>query len=89
MKATIHCWSGPSEPSGLNETEDIVITVYLPFVPQIGMTLKITPEGDFYCVESLAWDIATPDEITVFLEEPVEGALEPWAVMREQGWRIL
>jgi hypothetical protein len=88
VKATCHFWCAPSTPGADHAAEDIRITVFLPFMPARGLDLKVTPEGDFYTVEDVFWDISAPDEVEVFFREPEEGELAQWESMREQGWRI-
>lgn len=89
MKATVHFYCAPSTEAADYQAEDICISVSLPFMPQPAMTLKVTPEGEFYRVDEVFWDISHPDEVTVFLEEPKSDDMEPWDRMHEQGWRIL
>lgn len=89
MKATIHYWCQPASPGATYAAEDIQITIFVPFVPQAGAALQVTPEGEFYEVDNVAWSVRTPDEITVYLREPDEHQeLEPWVDMQAQGWRL-
>lgn len=89
MKATIHYWCAPASPRATYAAEDIQITIFMPFVPQAGSALQVTPEGDFYVVDNVAWSVTNPDEITVGLREPgVDEELAPWESMQAQGWRL-
>lgn len=87
MKATVHFWCQPAALDATYQAEDIVITVFLPFIPHVGMHLKVTAGGDFHQVESVYWDTTEPDEVQVFLQEPDDGDMEPWEQMRAEGWR--
>ena len=63
--------------------------VDLPFIPQAGTYLKVTPEGEFMTVQSVMVDItANGSPIIISMEEPDEiTQLRPWKEMIAQGWK--
>jgi hypothetical protein len=84
VKATCHFWCAPRTKNA--EVEDIELTLYIPFIPQVGMDLKLTPDGECHLVSGVVWDVSEPDEVQVFLEEPVD--LPSWEFMQAQGWKL-
>lgn len=88
MKTRIHHYSLPASPDAIHDAEDLVIEIDLPFVPVVGMELKVTQEGDFLTVQQVMWAIDKPDVLEVFVEAPDDGAdLRPYDEMIAQGWR--
>lgn len=88
MKSVIHHFSRPSAPDAECEVEDLKIEVDLPFVPVVGMSLKVTPAGRFLVVDQVMWAINEPALLQVFTEEPEDDAdVLPYAEMIAQGWQ--
>lgn len=85
MKAKVltHCL--PKRKTDEFECVEVVIHVDLPFVPAAGTMLKLTPDGEFLCVDQVYWSVTDPDVIDVFIEEPE--VLPTFAFMRKEGWR--
>ena len=63
------------------------ITVDIPITPVVGMTLRVTPDGDFFEVWKIIWDCESPDELYI-LVNPVLSRFSAddvdWLI--NQGW---
>lgn len=68
-----------------DEVEDISIDIDIPFIPIVGMFLKVTPHGDYLEVKSVHFDISDGGEGLVIGvdNEP----LWSWEAMEAEGWR--
>jgi hypothetical protein len=89
MKSVIHHFSKPSAQNVDYDVEDLKIEVDLPFVPMVGMSLKVTAAGRFLVVEQVMWAIDEPNVLQVFTEEPDDdGDVLPYDEMIAQGWQL-
>jgi len=90
MKARIDFVCKPANEASEYELESIFLIVDLPFVPSVGLMLKLTDEGDYIQVIDVMFDL-TPggDGLTVGLKEPDEDfQLRSWPEMKAQGWQL-
>lgn len=86
MRAIIQHQCLPPDPDASYEAEDIHIVIDIPFLPQPGMHLKVTPQGDYLTVRDVLWTINAPVWLNVGTEEPE--VLYPWADLKDQGWQL-
>ncbi|ULQ48360.1 hypothetical protein JN531_017150 (plasmid) [Flagellatimonas centrodinii] len=92
MKAQIRWTCGPQSKTAEYDAEDICIDVELPAVPQIGILLKVTSDGEFVRVDDVYMDLSEDgDGLLVFLKDAEPGTpdFRPWAELKAQGWRLI
>lgn len=92
MKAKVTFVCKPAKKAADYDAESIFMMVDLPFVPSVGMMLKLTPEGNYIEVNDVMLDITPGGEgLIVGLKEPDDEdayQLRSWPEMKAQGWRI-
>lgn len=90
MKIKFHWTCKPKSKRANYDAEDIHLIVDdFPFMPVVGMQLKLTPRGAFGQVDEVFWDCDEPDLFGVYLKDPeLELDLYPWADMKAEGWKL-
>jgi len=90
MKARIDYYCEPAKNRAEYDAEEIHMYVDLPFVPSVGMLLKLTKEGEYIKINNVMLDVSPEGEgLIIGLEEPEEDhQLRPWPEMKAQGWKI-
>lgn len=91
MKAIVHGFAKPRANDSAYETENMFMVVDIPFIPTRGTAILLSPGGEYLTVAQVMWDIANPEQLEIFTEEPDPDdhlSLRPFKEMLEQGWRI-
>lgn len=82
MKVKYYFYAG-----GAGETDELLLTATgeIPFVPSLGLDIRVFEGADVHEVASVIWSAHQPDSIDVWFK--FDANVEP-AFFIQQGWRV-
>ncbi|MHB0991671.1 MAG: hypothetical protein ACYC0M_10385 [Burkholderiales bacterium] len=88
MKAVVYSLSKSRHKECSRENEHLFIMVDIPFIPNKGMSIKVTKSGELLTIDQLLWDCDKPDAIIIFTKDEALNLLPSFGEMLGQGWQV-